>query len=204
MRSAKPQSTDMKKENTKTQKPTPPGVGIITASGGGMNTNSKNDSADLDPTSSIGSSGGATPTHAPCAGDSENGPGSGSAPGSAAPKDSMNDDLGTLNGGVEGGSNSNLIDGMGDHKTPDSCGAGNATPSSHCDGSAGGGAPPSVPSGSHDDTNGSTPQPQLHSQQQALNSLDAADTDFLEAFDSKDGGRFRFKPSLVGLLNVVL
>lgn len=189
----------MKKENTKTQKSTPTGVGVI---GGG--SNNKSDSSDHDPTSSIGSSGGATPTHLPGGGDSltsENGPGS--APGSAPGKDNLNDDMVTLNGGSggDGGSvsNSNMNDGMGGHKTPDSCGTsggiggGNATPNSHCDGSAGGGAPPSVPSGSQEDTNVSTPQPQLHSQQQAL-SLDA-DTDFLEAFDSKDGGdyyRFSF------------
>ena len=157
-----------------------------------MGTNIKSEPSDLDPTGSIGSSGGATPTHGPGGGDSENGPGS--APGSAAPKDSLNDDLVTLNGGggdgsSGGGSNSNLNDGMGGHKTPDSCGAGgNATPTSHCDVGPGG-APPSVPSGSQDDTNGSTPQPQLHSQQQALTNLDASETDFLDAFDSKDGGR---------------
>ena len=187
-------STVMKKESTKTQKSTPTGVGVI----GGMGTNNKSDSSDLDPTSSIGSSGGATPTHPPGAGDSlvsDNGPGS--APGSGTGKDGMPDDMVTLNGGGsggEGGGGSNMNDGMGGHKPPDSCGTsggiggGNATPTSHCDGSGGGGAPPSVPSGSQDDTNGSTPQPQLHSQQQALNSLDA-DADFLEAFDSKDGGK---------------
>jgi hypothetical protein len=127
----------MKKENTKTQKA---GVGVITTGGGGMGTNSKSDSSDMDPAGSIGSSGGATPTHAPVGGDgSENGPGS--APGSAAPKDSLNDDASALNGDVGG----NLNDAGGDHKTPDSC-PGNATPSSHCDGGVG--APPSVPSGS--------------------------------------------------------
>ena len=173
-------------------------MGVI---GGGGGLNNKSDSSDHDPTSSIGSSGGATPTHAPGGGDSltsENGPGS--APGSAPGKDNnLNDEMVTLNGGSGGeGINSNLNDGMmGGHKTPDSCGTsggiggGNATPNSHCDGSAGGGAPPSVPSGSQEDTNVSTPQPQLHSQQQALNSLDA-DTDFLEAFDSKDGGDHYF------------
>ena len=189
----------MKKENTKTQKPTPTGVGVISSGVGGMGTNIKSEPSDLDPTGSIGSSGGATPTHGPGGGESENGPGS--APGSAAPKDSLNDDLVTLNGGggdgsSAGGSNSNLNDGMGDHKTPDSCGAGgNATPTSHCD-TGPGGAPPSVPSGSQDDTNGSTPQPQLHSQQQNLTGLDASETDFLDAFDSKDGGR---SPSSVSM-----
>jgi hypothetical protein len=171
----------MKKESTKTQKSTPSvGVGVI----GGMGTNIKSDSSDLDPSSSIGSSGGATPTHQPGAGDSipsENGPGSN------AGKDNDNDNISALNGGGDG-AGSNLNDNLGGHKTPDSCGTsgggGNATPTSHCDG---GGAPPSVPSGSQDDTNGPPSQSQLHSQQQNMNNLDA-DADFLEAFDSKDGG----------------
>lgn len=127
----------------------------------------------------------------------------------------LTDDAVAVNGGTNsgnggnsnpdsGGCNNSVSDGMGDHKTPDSCGTsggiggGNATPTSHCDGSsvAGGGAPPSVPSGSQEDTNGSTPQPQLHSQQQALNSLEA-DTDFLDSFDTKDGGRSHFVPTMI-------
>lgn len=169
-------------------------------------------------TGSIGSSGSATPTHSQGLDGQtlDNGPASNQGVGSV--KDSntnlLDDALavnGNTNSGNGGGPNSDsggcgnsLPDGMGDHKTPDSCGTsggiggGNATPTSHCDGSslAGGGAPPSVPSGSQEDTNGSTPQPQLHSQQQALNSLEA-DADFLDSFDTKDVGKAEnLKPSL--------
>jgi hypothetical protein len=156
-------------------------------------------------TGSIGSSGSATPTHSQGldAQSIDNGPASNQGIGSV--KDSnLADDAVAVNGtnsGNGGGANPEsggcgnaVSDGMGDHKTPDSCGTsggiggGNATPTSHCDGSSGvgGGAPPSVPGGSQEDTNGSTPQPQLHSQQQALNSLEA-DADFLDSFDTKDG-----------------
>jgi len=150
------------KKDSKSAKSTPTGVGVISASGGGLGSNIKLE-ADQDPTSSSGC---ATPTHPSGVGDScENG-----QTNSGPAKENFTDDPVTLNGGGDGGN-------AGDrHKSPDGGGPGNATPGSHCDGPGGGPQ-------NQDDPNGSNPQ--------QLNSLDPSDADFLDAFDTKDGGKLK-------------